>query len=90
MDCDSPYMQFVYKCKDPISYPGICHADDTSRVQTVSKSDNPEFRQLLEEWYRVTGCPMLLNTSLNIKGQPLVNSWEDALEFEEMYSVKVF
>lgn len=90
MNRDSPYMQFVFTCKQPELYPGICHVDNTSRVQTVSKTDNPDFRNLLEEWYRVTGCPMLLNTSLNIKGQPLVNSWEDALEFEERYSVKVF
>ena len=74
----SPYMQFVGKCKQPDKYPAIIHYDGTSRVQTVSKEDNPGFRKLLERWYELTGCPMVLNTSLNVKGEPLVNTREDA------------
>jgi carbamoyltransferase len=74
----SPYMQFVGKCKYPDKFPAIIHYDGTSRVQTVSKEDNPGFRKLLERWYELTGCPMLLNTSLNVKGEPLVNTREDA------------
>jgi carbamoyltransferase len=48
------------------------------------------FRKLLERWYEETGCPILLNTSLNIKGKPMVNTVEDAVEFEQHYGVKVF
>jgi carbamoyltransferase len=90
MNKQSPYMQFVFKCKDQKAFPGICHADGTSRVQTVTNHNNMKFRELLEAWYSATGCPMLLNTSLNIRGQPLVNSWNDAVKFQETYSIKVF
>ena len=85
-----PYMQFTAKCREPEQYPAIVHKDGTSRVQTVSKQDNPGFRKLLEQWYAETGCPMLLNTSLNIKGKPIVNTTSDAKDFEKMYGVKVW
>lgn len=87
---DSPYMQFVARCRTPDLLPGICHHDGTSRVQTVSDRDNPKFRQLLEAWYHASGCPVLMNTSLNIKGEPLVNTWADALRFQQLHSVKIF
>ena len=82
-------MQYTATCRRPDLYPAIVHADGTSRVQTVSRSDNPGFRRLLERWYELTGCPMLLNTSLNIKGRPMVNDLIDALDFERHYGVKV-
>ncbi len=85
----SPYMQFVAKCKRPDEFPAIIHHDGTSRVQTVSKNDSPGFRALLEAWYAETGCPMLVNTSLNIKGQPMVDNLEHARAFTNMYGVKV-
>ena len=84
-----PYMQFTATCRQPDAFPAIVHADGTSRVQTVSKSDNPGFRRLLELWEKETGCPMLLNTSLNIKGKPIVNTVQDAKDFENYYKVKV-
>ena len=86
----SQYMQFVAKCKYPKRYPAICHVDGTSRVQTVSKDDNPDFYKLIKSFYNKTGCPMVLNTSLNIKGQPIVNSYHDGVEFKVKYNVKVF
>lgn len=85
----SPYMQYTAKCKYPKEFPAIVHKDGTSRVQTVDNSA-PLIRGLLETWYKSTGCPMLLNTSLNIKGKPMVNNLSDGLEFQEKYSVKVF
>ena len=85
----SHYMQSVARCREPDSYPAICHADGTSRVQTVPK-DGSGIRELLEKWFLVTGCPMLLNTSLNIKGQPMVNDRADADKFEKLYKIKVF
>jgi carbamoyltransferase len=85
-----PYMQFIAKCKRPDLFPAICHVDNTSRVQTVSEKENPGFYGLINEFYKKTGCPMLLNTSLNIKGQPIVNTEKHAREFEEHYNVKVF
>jgi carbamoyltransferase len=85
----SPFMQFVAKCRQPDNFPAIIHKDGTSRVQTVSKNDSPGFRKLLEDWHSLTGCPMLLNTSLNIKGQPMVNNIADAQAFYTKYNVPV-
>jgi carbamoyltransferase len=85
----SRYMQVVARCRHPQLYPAIVHRDGTSRVQTVPDDGSP-FRKLLELWYKETGCPMLLNTSLNIKGQPMVNDHADAKNFERHYGVKVF
>ena len=85
----SPYMQFVARCKKPEEFPAIIHHDGTSRVQTVSKDDSRGFRKLLEDWYSLTGCPMLLNTSLNIKGQPMVNDIKDAQDFYLKYNIPV-
>ena len=83
-----PFMQYTATCKDP-GLPAIIHGDGTSRVQTVSSLQSVGFRKLLERWYEETGCPILLNTSLNIKGMPIVNTIEDAKAFEEHYGVKV-
>jgi carbamoyltransferase len=63
--------------------------DGSSRVQTV-EADGSGIRKLLEAWYARTGCPMLLNTSLNIRGEPMVNDRVDADRFEQLYGVKVF
>ena len=86
----SQFMQFVAKCKYPKKYPAICHVDGTSRVQTVSKDDNSGFYKLIREFYLKTGCPMVLNTSLNIKGEPIVNSYMGGVGFAKRYNVKVF
>jgi carbamoyltransferase len=86
----SPYMQVIAKCKHPDLFPAIIHVDGTSRVQTVAKDCKSGIRQLLEEWYAQTGCPMLLNTSLNIRGEPMVDNISDAKRFEQTYNVRVF
>ena len=67
-------MQFVSKAKHDMKT--VIHVDGTSRVQIV-KDDGSPFRLLLEEWYEQTKCPILLNTSLNIKGKPIVNDIND-------------
>jgi carbamoyltransferase len=84
----SPYMQSVAHCKHPDLFPAIVHVDGTSRVQTV-ESNGSGIRQLLEQWYTWTGCPMLLNTSLNVRGEPMVNTRKDADRFERLYGVNV-
>ena len=84
----SPYMQSVATCKHPNDFPAIVHVDGTSRVQTVGK-DGSGIRELLEKWYVITGCPMLLNTSLNIRGEPMVNDRADADRFETLYNIEV-
>ena len=85
---DSRYMQVVAHCRFPEQYPAIIHVDGTSRVQTVPR-DGSGIRKLLEAWYAKTGCPMLLNTSLNIRGEPMVNDRVDADRFETLYGIKV-
>jgi len=86
---ESDYMQVTAKCSKPKEFPAIIHEDGTSRVQTV-QDDGTGIRKLLEAWYNETGCPILLNTSLNIRGEPVVNDVADAKRFEEEYGVKVF
>ena len=85
---DSRYMQIVGRCRRPDLFPAIVHVDGTSRIQTVPP-DGSGIRELLEKWFVVTGCPMLLNTSLNIRGEPMVNDRADADRFEKLYNVKV-
>jgi carbamoyltransferase len=85
---DSRYMQVIATCRHPDLFPAIVHADGTARVQTVPK-DGSGIRKLLEAWYKETGCPMLLNTSLNIRGEPMVNDRKDADRFEKLYNLKV-
>ena len=82
------YMQFVAKAKH--DYSSVTHVDGTARVQVVTKDCGSNLRFILEEFYEQTGCPMLLNTSLNIKGQPMVNTWEDAEEWSKKYNVAIF
>jgi carbamoyltransferase len=81
-------MQSVARCRSPELFPAIVHTDGTSRVQTVP-ADGSGIRALLERWFVMTGCPMLLNTSLNIRGEPMVNDRADADRFEALYGVKV-
>ena len=85
---DTRYMQVVAQCRQPDLYPAITHVDGTSRIQTVPQ-DGSGIRRLLEAWYAATGCPMLLNTSLNIRGEPMVNDRADADRFERLYGVRV-
>ena len=58
-------------------------------MQTVNAEQHPDLYKLLSLWYKETGCPLLLNTSLNIKGQPIVDNLKDAHDFTEYYGVEV-
>lgn len=86
----SPYMQFVAPCLRPDLLASATHIDGTSRVQTVGPHDHPAIFELLTAFEQRTGCPVLLNTSLNIKGEPLVNSWGDARRFQDLHGIQVF
>ena len=89
MRYSSPYMQYTPKCLKPELIPSVVHKDGTSRVQTVNKSQHPGLYTLLSEWYAITGVPILLNTSLNIKGQPLLNDRLDIEKWEKSYNTKI-
>jgi carbamoyltransferase len=85
---NSPYMQVTAKCRFPDKFPAIVHEDGTSRVQTIPK-DGTGIRRLVEAWYEETDCPILLNTSLNVRGEPMVNDRADADRFEKLYKTRV-
>lgn len=76
-----PYMLFAFPAlpEKASKIPGVLHVDLTARIQTVRKKDNPLFRRLIENFYAETGIPMVLNTSFNDHGEPIVNSPIDAL-----------
>ena len=79
---DSPHMLMACKIKKDKRkiIPAIVHVDGTCRVQTVKKDINKKFYNLINEFYKITGVPVLLNTSFNVKGQPIVNTPLEAIE----------
>jgi len=89
MDFTSPYMQYTVKCLQPEKIPSVVHADGTSRVQTVNKDQHRGLWRVLNKFYLETGVPILLNTSLNIKGQPLLNDKIDIKNWENSYNFKI-
>ncbi len=89
MDFKSPYMQYTVKCLQPEKIPSVVHKDGTSRVQTVAKEQHYGLYRVLNKFYLKTGVPVLLNTSLNIKGQPLLNDEADILNWEKTYNTKI-
>jgi carbamoyltransferase len=62
------------------AFPAVTHVDGSCRVQTVGAADNAPFRALLERFFQLTGCPLLVNTSLNLAGKPLAAFPENALQ----------
>lgn len=89
MNFTSPYMQYTVKCLQPDRIPSVVHVDGTSRVQTVNKEQHRGLWMALNKFYLQTGVPILLNTSLNIKGQPLLNDENDIAEWEKAYNFKI-
>jgi carbamoyltransferase len=85
----SPYMQYAVKCLRPDIIPSVVHADGTSRIQTVNKNQHPGLYEVLQKWLDLTGVPILLNTSLNVKGQPLINDEKDISEWEKYYQHQI-
>jgi len=69
--------------------PSVVHYDGTSRVQTVNAKQHPGLYAVLKKFYEITGVPVLLNTSLNIKGQPMLNDIDDVSLWEKHYKAKI-
>jgi len=69
--CESPYMLFVSKIKKK-GFPAVTHVDNSARAQTVRRKDNPIFYDLISQFYKDYGCPMVINTSFNGMGEPIV------------------
>lgn len=79
LDQPSPYMLIVTKVTRPDAIPSATHVDGTARHQTLEQRQNPAVHRLLGEFERITGCPVILNTSFNVAGQPIVETPEEAL-----------
>ena len=79
LDHPSRYMLETCQVKSPIKLPAITHVDGSARVQTVDGDTNPRFARLLHAFERLTGCPILLNTSFNLNYEPIVRTPADAL-----------
>jgi carbamoyltransferase len=60
------------------SIPAVTHVDYSARVQTVHRDTNPRYHDLISRFKRMTGCPVIVNTSFNVRGEPIVGSPEDA------------
>jgi len=79
LDHPSPFMLETCQVTSPLALPAITHVDGSARPQTVSPAAAPRYAALLEAFRRRTGCPMLVNTSFNVRGEPIVGSPVDAL-----------
>ena len=79
---ESPNMMYAVDVKEDKKdlIPSVLHVDDTCRIQTVTKEVNEHFYNLIEEFYKLTGIPILFNTSFNLAGEPLVETIDDALK----------
>ena len=90
---ESPFMSFAIDAKQKAieEVPSIVHVDNTCRIQTLKKQDNPNYYDLIETFYKKTKVPMLLNTSFNLAGLPIVennlflNATVDQSEFKYVY-----
>ena len=71
-------MLLVTKVKKPDLIPAVTHVDGTGRLQTVSKTSNPLYYELISEFNRITGVPVIINTSMNVRGEPIVNTPKEA------------
>jgi carbamoyltransferase len=83
LDKESPYMLLVALVKKENKHsaiPAVTHVDYTARVQTVSREDNPLYYELINQFYQKTGCPVVINTSFNVRGEPLVLTPQDAFK----------
>jgi carbamoyltransferase len=81
-ECDrpSPYMLFTAQVRPEkrASIPAVTHVDGSARLQTLNREDHETFYDLIDQFYRDTGCPVIINTSFNVRGEPIVCTPEDA------------
>jgi len=77
----SPYMLYTAQVKQPEKIPAVTHVDGSARFQTVTEESNKHYYEIIKAFGKLTGVPVLLNTSLNGNGQPILETEEDAREF---------
>ena len=76
---DVPYMNQVVKVKKGVNIPSVTHVDNSARIQTLKREDNPLYYDLLKEFETLTGTPILLNTSFNLKDHTMTNDPQKAI-----------
>ena len=84
---ETPFMSYVFNVKKQ-GVPGITHVDNTCSIQTLKKEQNFHYYNLINEFYKITNVPILLNTSFNLAGDPLVNTYDEAMETIELAGIK--
>jgi len=77
LSCPSPYMLLVAQVKKD-NVPAITHVDNSARIQTINRKENRKYYDLINEFYNLSGCPVIINTSFNVRGEPIVRTPEDA------------
>ena len=80
IDRASPYMLMVVPVKKPEKIPAVTHVDGTGRLQTVHRDSNPLYYDLIQEFFKITGVPVVINTSMNVMGEPIVHTPEQAYQ----------
>jgi carbamoyltransferase len=79
IDCDSPYMLLVAQVREgKRTIPSVTHVDNSARLQTVTRDEAPLYYDLIREFDKITGVPLLINTSFNVRGEPIVCTPRDA------------
>ncbi len=76
----NPYMVMVVPIKKPDLIPAVTHVDGTGRLQSVNKNSNTLYYDLINEFYKITGVPVVINTSMNVMGEPIVNTPQEAYQ----------
>ena len=87
---ESPYMQYAMDAYENAieKVPAIIHADNTCRIQTVAQEQNLHFYNLIYCFFAKTNVPMLMNTSFNLGGEPLVETFKDAIQTLKSSQIK--
>ena len=80
IDRASPYMLMVAPVKKPEHIPAVTHVDGTGRLQTVNKESNSLYYDLISAFHKITGVPVIINTSMNVMGEPIVNTLDQAYQ----------
>ncbi len=80
MDHESPYMLETCQVISKLELPAITHVDGSGRIQTVSEKDNDRYARLIQKFDELTNCPLILNTSFNMRGEPIVCTPMDAIK----------
>jgi carbamoyltransferase len=79
IDCDSPYMLLVAQVREgKRTIPSVTHVDNSARLQTVTREGSPLYYDLIREFEKITGVPVIINTSFNVRGEPIVCTPHDA------------